>query len=339
MRQTGMGSRLLGAIVWASTSCIAASASAQEGWSEPTVTEEATDGTSAYTSTPRAFGAPPDGSIRIAPRWDTFVYTGSQDAGFASYTTDVWVNVFGADVDIGEAVFRLNVPLGYYALTGRGGGMSVRSDQAELGNVELEGYADIPIGPEHRLLIGGGLALPTSTDPYCASPGCNGRGAAVRLGSWVTSFRNAPAWAEQSFGIYPQIEYTLGVPWVLVRAVGSIPLLIPTNSDLGGGLVLHRGNVELMMQLDVSGAVRIVEAVDVGVSFLGWAQPSGAGVAGNPDLGQTAMTFFVQTDPALDFPITGGAEFILNLDNAWGPTGDDGKYWGLHLHVGGRFDL
>lgn len=340
MGQIGLRARLFfGAAVWASTSCLAAGASAQEGWSEPSVAEETTDGASAYTETPHAFGAPPAGTIRIAPRWDTFVFTSTQSAGFASFTTDVWANVFGVDADIGEAVFRLHVPLGYYAVTGSGGGMSVRSDQAELGNVELEGYADIPLGSEHRLLIGGGLALPTSTDPACGNPGCSGLGAGVRAVSWAASFRNAPAWAEQSFGIYPQIEYTLGVPWVLVRAVGSIPLLIPTESHVGGGGVLRRGNVELLMQLDVSGAVRIVDVVDVGVSFLGWAQPSGAGVAGNPDLGQTAMTFFVQTDPELDFPITGGAELILNLDNSWGPTGDSGKFWGLHFHLGGRFDL
>ena len=335
MGQIGLRARLFGAAVLAITSTVAASARAQDGWSEPT---DASDtGTSAYTRAPHAFGAPADGAIRIAPRWDTFVFTTSTDAAGFRTTFDAWANLFGADVDIGEALFRLRVPVGYFANTTSAGGMSRRYDQAELGNVELEGYADIPLGPEHRLLIGGGLAAPTATDPACGGVGCSSNGYITRAFSWASSFRNAPAWADQSFTVYPAIEYTLGVPWVLVRAIGSIPIFFPTSSDVGGPL--RRGNVELMMQLDVSGAVRIVDVVDVGVSFLGFALPSGAGMAGNPDLGQTAMTFFVQTDPELDFPITGGAEFILNLDNAWGPTGDSGKFWGLHFHLGGRFDL
>lgn len=339
MGQMGHRSRLVGAAVLALASTVTASARAQDGWVEPSDASDASadTSTSAYTQAPHAFGAPADGAIRISPRWDTFVFTSSQNAGFASFTTDVWANVFGADVDIGEAVFRLHVPLGYFATSASGGGTSRRSDQAELGNVELEGYADIPLGPEHRLLLGGGVALPTGTDPACSGAGCSSNGYIVRGFSWASSFRNAPAWMDQSFTVYPGIEYVLGIPWVLIRVIGSVPIFFPTSSDVGGPL--RRGNVELMFQLDMSGAVRIVDIVDVGVSFLGFALPSGAGLAGNPDLGQTAMTFFVQTDPELDFPITGGAEFILNLDNSWGPTGDTGKFWGLHLHVGGRFDL
>jgi hypothetical protein len=97
-----------------------------------------------------------------------------------------------------------------------------------------------------------------------------------------------------------------------------------------------------MMQLDVSGAVRIVDIVDVGVGLLAWALPSGAGYTRGtvaPDLGQTALSFFVRTDPELDAPVMGGAEFILDLDNSWGPTGDNGKFWGLRLFIGGRFDV
>jgi hypothetical protein len=293
---------------------------------------------------PIAFGAPAAGTIRIMPRWDNYVFTEHAPVGaLGTFDVNIWTTTFGVDIDIGDAVFRATVPLGYERVSTSGGtGTGGGSDQAELGNVLLEGLANIDLGSrEQRLLIGGGVAVPTATDQACASgTGCSGRGNGVRQIAWAVSFRNAPAWTEQALTIWPSIEYRLGVPWFLFAANGTIPVFFPINSQLGGPLL--RGNVELMLALDVSGAVRIVNVVDVGVSFLAWALPSGAGYTRgtvSPDLGQTALSFFVRTDPELDVPVFGGAEFILNLDNSWGPTGDTGKLWGLRLFIGGRFDV
>ncbi len=287
----------------------------------------------------RAFGAPADGVVRFSPRWDTIVFTeGRSLFGGGTGSTTSWASLFSLEVDLGFLVLRAIVPFSFGHLSNTVAGRTMNDDQAELGNLTFEGYANIELGPEHRLLVGGGIALPTATDQRCGSfsEGCI-RGPLVRTIAWVTSFRSAAAWADQSFSIVPTAEYRLGIPWFLFSAIGAIPVFIPTDSRLGGPLA--RGNVELMLALDVSGAVRIVNIVDVGISFLAWAMPSGAGMMGNPDLGQTALSFFVRTDPELDAPITGGAEFILDLDNSWGPTGDNGKFWGLRLFIGGRFDV
>lgn len=292
------------------------------------------------------FAAPLEGSFRLTARWDTAVFTETTASGLgASLTVTSWSNLFSFGVDTGEFVGRLVLPLGYLRssvspmpTTGSGA-----SDQAELGNVELEGYASIVLGPEHRLLIGGGVALPTATDQPCETGACGAAGAIVRQISWAATFRNAAAWGNQAFTLWPGVDYTLGIPWVLVHATAAVPIFFPTNSRIGGGPLVQHGNVDLMLSLEVSGAVRIVDVVDVGAAFLAWALPSGVGYspgAGySPDLGQTALSFFVQTDPELDVPVTGGAEFILDLDETWGPTGDPGKFWGLRFWLGGRFDL
>jgi hypothetical protein len=275
----------------------------------------------------------------VTARWDTYAFGENQDTAGAHTEITSWANMFSASADLGEFVFALAIPLGYAHSTTSVAGVSRSSDQAELGNIELEGFADIDIGPEHRLLIGGGIALPTATDQLGSGGGFGGvTGYAVRQVGWRTSFRNPAAWADQSFGIWPEIAYRFQSEWVLLTATGSIPFFLPTSGS-SGGAVLQRGNVEMMMMLDVAGAVRILDAVDAGVSFLGWALPSGAGVMGNPDLGQTAATIFVRTDDMLDLPVGGGFEMIFNLDNSWGPTGDSGKFWGAHIFVYGRFDV
>jgi len=136
-----------------------------------------------------------------------------------------------------------------------------------------------------------------------------------------------------------------------VNATAAIPIFLPTHGDYGGAVLgnvatyapgeaqIARGNVEMMMTLEVGAALRLGNIVDVGASFLGWALPSAAGVRGNPDLGQTAIALSIRTDDALDFPLGAGFEWILDLDNAWGPTGGDRRFWGGHAYIYGRFDV
>jgi hypothetical protein len=289
--------------------------------------------------------ARPFDHYRVAFRWDTVAF-GETSGGATDRTTlTSWSNIFAGQVDLGGAVFRLAIPLAYanfQTTTTILGVTSTRtSDQAELGNVELEGLANIDLGTntsEHRLLIGGGVALPTATDQRGSGGGGGFAGVVVRGFAWGTSFRNFAAWAEQSFTVWPTVEYRLTSQWVLFSAQGSIPIMFPTSSSVGGG-PLGRGNVEVMLALDVAVAVRVVQIVDVGVSFLGWALPSGAGYdpdgplgpRATADLGQTAVTLFVRTDDDLDLPFGAGFEMIFDLDNEWGPTGDDGKLWGARI--------
>jgi hypothetical protein len=283
--------------------------------------------------------ARPRGQAVIMPRWDTYAFGENIDGvGGARTNLTSWANVFSGQLDFNQWVVNVAVPVGFAHLNTTALGGSSTDDQAELGNIELEGFADIDLGPEHRLLIGGGIALPTATDQLTVGATGTFRGQVVRTVAWATSFRNPAAWADQSFGLWPSASYRFASEWVLVTATGSIPFFFPTNSDVGGP-VLHRGNVEMMLTIDVAAAVRIVDIVDAGVSFLGWAMPSGAGAMGNPDLGQTAATIFVRTDDALDLPVGGGFEMIFNLDNGWGPTGDSGKLWGAHIFLYGRFDV
>ena len=293
-------------------------------------------------------GAAPTGAYRFTARWDTYAHGQTATSGAApavsSTTITAWTNVLSAQLDLGAMVLRTALPLAYARRATRttvlGTSTESSDDQAELGNVGLEGLASIDLGsPEQRLLIGGGIALPTATDQR--RDAFDVRGLLVRQVAWRTSFRNAAAWAEQSFTLWPSIEYRYAGPWVLVSVQGSIPIFLPTHSDVGGPLA--RGMAEVMLALDVSGAVRIEDVVDVGASLMTWAMPSGAGYhpgggSGTPDLGQVAASIFVRTDDALDLPVGGGAEMIFNLDNEWGPTGDDGKFWGFRIFVSGRFD-
>jgi hypothetical protein len=171
----------------------------------------------------------------------------------------------------------------------------------------------------------------------------------VRQLAWQTTFRNAAAWAEPAITIWPSIEYRFAAPWILVRANGAVPVFFPTQSN-GGPVTVVRGNVELMLTLDASVALRVWNFVDVGVGFLAWMMPTAATeslvlpeVPGifkrGPDLGQTALTFAVRTDDELDSPIGGGVELLVNLDDTWGPTGTTGRYWGLSAFVRGAFDV
>ncbi len=288
--------------------------------------------------------ARPPGAYRITPRWDTYVFSGGTSSGFIETRTTSWANVFSAQLDLGGLVARIAIPIGYFATDARttllGVTTSSHGDQAELGNISLEALADIDVvSGDHRLLIGGGLALPTATDPF-PSDRSQFRGLATRALAWRSSFRNPSAWQEHSLTIWPTAEYRLAIPWVLFSAAVALPIFIPTNSRVGGPLL--RGNVEMMVTVDVTGAVRILDIIDVGGSFLAWALPSGAGYnypgGGHPDLGQTALTLFVRTDDALDSPIGGGLEMIFNLDDDWGPTGSDSRYWGAHIYVTARID-
>ena len=309
--------------------------------------------------------AMPTGEARITPRWDNFLFTGNHTDTLGVGTADTggteWASLFSAQADFRTFVINLAIPLAFghsWATTTVGGASrTTNDDQAELGNIELEGYANVDIGSEHRLLIGGGLALPTATDqlnfPTTGSLGTpvSLRGIPVRQGAWHTSFRNAAAWADQAFTIWPTASYRYATDWLLVRASGSIPFFLPTRGTYGaavlgaplafspGETTVARGNVEVMFELDVSGAVRLGNIVDVGASFLGWALPSAAGMMGNPDLGQTAVSLFAQTDEALDFPLGAGFEWIIDLDNAWGPSGGDRRFWGAHAYIYGRIDI
>jgi len=277
----------------------------------------------------------PRSGVLVMPRWDTYAFGENIDTGGAHTSVTSWANVISAQADFNSFVLNFAVPLGYVRSSTSVAGISTSTDQAELGNIELEGLADIDLGAEHRLLIGGGVALPTATDQLNTT---SFTGYVVRSAAWATSFRNPAAWADQSFGLWPTASYRFASDWVLLRATGTIPIFFPTQGNLGGAL-LHRGNVEMMLSCDIEGAVRLFNILDAGVSFLGWALPSGAGMRGNPDLGQTAATIFVRTDDALDLPIGGGFEMIFNLDNSWGPTGDQGKFWGAHIFVYGRFEV
>lgn len=286
----------------------------------------------------------PPGAYRITPRWDTYVFSQGDSSAITETRTTSWANVFSMQADLGALVVRLAIPISYAETTTRATvlGVSTTShdDQAELGNIGAEALANIDLGtPDQRLLIGGGLALPTATDQL-PSDRSQIRGLLTRAVAWRSSFRNAAAWQEHSFTLWPTAEYRLSVPWVLFTAEVALPLFIPTNSRVGGPLL--RGNVELMFTFDVTGAVRILDVVDVGASFLAWALPSGAGyedaAGGRPDLGQTAITLFVRTDDALDAPIGGGFEMIFNLDEDWGPTGDDNRFWGAHIFLTAKID-
>lgn len=313
------------------------------------------------------FGAHPmpTGFARITPRWDNFLFTGNHtDALGGGGTADTggtaYTGLFSVQADFRTFVVALAVPMAFthtwVTTTFPVVGSNTRyDDQTELGNLELEGYANIDIGPEHRLLIGGGIALPTATDQLNMAGGSSMttqlRGFFTRQAAWHTSFRNPAAWADQSFSIWPSVTYRYAIDWLLVTGSGSIPFFLPTHGDYGGAVLgntatyapgeaaVARGNVEVVFQLDVAAALRLGNLVDVGASFLGWALPSGAGMRGNPDLGQTAISLFVRTDDALDFPLGAGFEWILDLDNAWGPSGGDRRFWGAHAYLFGRIDV
>lgn len=301
---------------------------------------------------------PPSGVTRITPRWDNYLFTGNHTEALAGGTSDVggtlWASALSVTADFRDFVLAMNIPLAFthqwfstnIPLVGT---TTNYSDQAELGNIELEGFANIDLGPEHRLLIGGGLALPTATDQV--NP-MSGRGFLTRQAAFHTAFRNPAAWADQAFTLWPTASYRYAIDWLLVHATGAIPIFFPTHGDYGSAVVgppggffapgeaaIGRGNVELMLTLEVGAAVRLGNLVDVGASFLGWALPSATGVRGNPDLGQTALAFSVRTDEALDFPLGAGFEWILDLDNAWGPSGGDRRFWGANFYVYGHFDV
>ncbi len=285
----------------------------------------------------RSFAAPASGHMWIGARLDA---TGSVDViGPTSTGAFVLAAPVTVSVDLGVAVARLTVPVaGSGSLTA-------------LGDIELEGMADIPIGPEHRLLIGGSLALPTATDtpaPCVSYFYCPGS-AVLRERAWAISFREAPGWADLSVALAPSVDYLLGVPWFLLHVVGAAPIFFPIDSSIGGPQPLARGSVELMLTLEVAAALRIDDVVDVGASFLGWAMPTGVDATTPPDplrlpapvqAAQAAVSLFVRTDPQLNSPVGGGLEVMLDLDR-WYSTyrGLLTQQWGVHAFLTGRFDV
>ncbi len=288
---------------------------------------------------PQAVTMPPLHQARLSARWDTVFHTGTDAIdGLVSPSTQVtsytpWSNLLTLDVDTGTLLLRATIPVSYEVIhTTRP--YELTQDQAELGDIALEGLANVPLGArEHRLLIGGGVGLPTATD--------QATGAQIRLVAWESSFRNAQLWVDQAISIWPTIDYRFAIPWLWVSALLTLPIFFPLSST-GGPQPLARGNVDVMFQLDARVALRLLDVVDVGVSFLAWALPSGAGYATTlpwVDLGQTALALSVRSDELLDAPVFGGAEMIFDLDNRWGPTGAPGKLWGLRAFFGARYDV
>lgn len=302
----------------------------------------AAEAQTAPAAAPRAVTMPASGRVRVSVGWDGVLHTGSDtvvaiSAGFGPtaypLTFVSWSNVLTGSVDTGDALFRAVVPQTYLVIDGPPVS-PVGGDQAELGNVELEGLANVDVGAEHRLLVGGGVALPTATD--------QGRGAQFRLVAWETSFRDAPLWVDQALTVWPTLDYRFAIPWLWVSALVTVPVFFPLARD-GGPQPLSRGRVEVMVEVDAAAALRILDTVDVGVAFLAWTLPTGADRDPRSppwiDLAQTALTLSVRSDPLLDAPVFGGAEMIFDLDGRWGPTGAPGKLWGLHAFFGGRLDL
>lgn len=264
-----------------------------------------------------SFGGPAPGRMRLVAQWDSVVADAVVRDGPVSVRHALfWGNLVTLGVDLGDVVVHATVPLAFQATPGF---------PPELGNIEVEALGDVKIGPEHRLLIGGGLALPTATDPMPAcSTSCSLNGV-TRMRTWAAVFRHAPAWSDQTFTLWPALSYTLGIPWFLLEVAGALPIFFPIEPHVGGPQPLARGQVEVMMTLEVAAALRVLQYVDVGASFLGWALPSAVGYrpaasgVPAPQSAQAAVTFFVRTDAQLDSPIGGGAELIYGFD-AWDST-------------------
>jgi hypothetical protein len=288
--------------------------------------------------------ARPTHAARVTARWDTIPFGEGMDIGGGAHTTiNSWANLFSTQIDLDDVVLGLAVPLGYVSTScsgggpfGCGGGVS----QAELGNVELEALGSVDLGEGRRLLIGGGVALPTATDQLTTSGLGGTTGWTVRTAAWATSVRNPAAWGDQSFAVWPEIAFRDAVPYFLLTATLSAPIFFPLHGSYGGAPI-YRGNAEVMIQADVAAALRIGDYVDIGASFLGFATPSATGTIGSTatTVGQTAATLFVRTDDALDSPVGGGFEMILNLGPTWGPTGAPDRFWGAHIFLYARFDV
>ena len=213
----------------------------------------------------RAVTMPPPHRVRVSARWDTVFHTGTETiAGLTSpimltSTYTPWSNILSVEVDTGELLLRTTIPMSYEVVqTTRP--FERTQDQAELGDIALEGLANVPLGVrEHRLLIGGGVALPTATDQTI--------GTQIRLVAWESSFRNAQLWVDQAVSIWPTIDYRFAIPWLWVGAVVTVPVFFPLASN-GGPQPLARGSIEVMVQVDASVALRVLDLVDVNISFL-----------------------------------------------------------------------
>jgi hypothetical protein len=294
------------------------------------------------------FAAPDTGHAWAAARIDSAIFVASNGGGVLSADT------LTLQLDLGFAMFRADGSLGF--APDEAGHTRVAGS-----NLELSGLADIPIGPEHRLLIGGGMALPTARNgvsacsPLPTDTPCL-RDAATRASAWAVGFRHAPAWADLSVTLWPELEYMLGIPWFLLHVDAAAPLFFPIVTDAdgarwGGPQPLARGQVELMLTLELSAAIRLSTVVDIGATFLGWAivtgldAPAGCGSLcpdRHPQAAQGAISAFVRTDPQIDSPIGGSVELSYDLAPWWLSTSvfsPTFQPWALHFSLFGRFDI
>lgn len=305
---------------------------------------------------PLSFGAASPGTLRLAGRWDSSFFV---SPGYVDRSGLVWdppitdiANELTLSVDLGSTVVRAMLPLGYTHVVYDS---LPTIDQAELGDLTLDAYANVELDPTQRFLIGGGVALPTATDTYCAGR-CTSRGMNVRTRAWQITFRDPAAWSDQTITLVPSIDYTLGVPWFLLHVVGSVSIFFPIDPNVGGPQPAARGAVDVMPFLDLSAALRIERYADVGASFLGWViatvnentpidPPSGLPF-GSPrtvrQFAQAAVTFFARTDPELDAPVGGTIELVYDL-HGWHTTDVYAPYlgqtWSIHASLHGRLDL
>lgn len=286
---------------------------------------------------PPWFAAPARDTYRVTLRWDSTFHVDD----VSSRVT--WANTLSVQADLSTVVLRTAVPLAYLSA------LRFSGDQAELGDASLEALANVELGPEHRLLIGGGVALPTATDPsgHCRDAGglsfyCP-YGGTERAQAWAMGFRNPAAWTDHALTLTPSLEYTLGVPWFLLNVVAQVPIFFPTDSSYGGSIAHAHGDVDVLLSLEAYAALRIVDVVDVGAGFAGLASPSSWATCSHcatlPD-SIAALTVFVRTDPTLASPVGGGAELVYDLTEgyAWW-VGTLDPIWAIRLFVEGRIDV
>lgn len=300
---------------------------------------------------PAAFAAPAVGQLRLAARWDTFLYVGSASR-YDPQVTQL-ANEMTLSLDFGSVLVRGTLPFAYANVPADVDTI----DRSEVGNTSLEGYANVALDTTQRLLIGGGVVLPTGTDPNCLS-GCTHQGMNVRTRAWQISFRDGALWADETVTVAPAIDYTLGIPWFLLHVVGSVPIFFPIDPDVGGPQPAARGAVDVMPSLDLSVALRIEHWIAIGASFLGWVIATvNENTPTRPDVmvgtlvlpstrvgqyAQAAITGFVRTDPELDAPIGGEIEVIYDL-HSWHTNAPFeaylGQTWSIHASIHGRFDV
>lgn len=306
---------------------------------------------------PPAFGAPAVGTLRLSAAWSSAfsvlaVYLEDGTLSFR-HPTFVMAHALSVSLDFGSLLVRGTLPFGYLSEWQRD------IDNAEVGNASVEAYADVPLDPTQRLLLGGGLVMPSGTDPTCLDP-CSTTGMRVRTRAWQITVRDGAAWSDETVTLVPTVDYTLGIPWFLLHAAASVPIFFPIDPNIGGPQPAARGAVDVMPSLEIQAAVRVEHWVDVGASFLGWViatvddataltppPPTGVPVIVGWDRhvgqrAQAALTAFVRTDPELDAPVGGALELLFDLD-AWHTTEPFayrlGQSWSIQASLHGGLDV